>query len=448
MRRRIGLPLILCIVGLNLLVWQTAYVSYSHVGKIPEDTSILGHPFGGLSYAQAAMQLERSNEILEAEPLTLTVNDKTFTTSLQELGYQINTEAIMQGIEDHYRSLRFFDVLVTNITHRPHQASVHVTVDQEKTDQTLGRLMYEIAKEPENMSLDYVNGQIIETPAQDGITLDQTALQLTIQEALVKGQTQTIALPYTLTQATIREAAQVQNVKDELTTLLSTPTTFTIDNTTVTIPADTLFSFTLFNIEGSSLSMTYDETKIRSYLESEAKKIAPNRLLDSQKGTTQLLTYLSNKKAGETVALTTQAKNVATTEPTGEYQLNRFEGKYIEVDISQQQLYLIEGGTLMHTFAVSSGKRSSPTPLGEFKIYNHIPLAWSRRAQLYMRNWMAIVPGGLYGIHQLPHWPDGRVEGRDHIGKPVSGGCVRLAEGDAEFVYNWTPNSTPVIIHQ
>lgn len=54
---------------------------------------------------------------------------------------------------------------------------------------------------------------------------------------------------------------------------------------------------------------------------------------------------------------------------------------------------------------------------------------------------------GYFGIHELPVWPDGIKEGENHLGTPVSHGCVRLGVGPAEFLYNWTPIGTPVKIY-
>jgi lipoprotein-anchoring transpeptidase ErfK/SrfK len=64
-----------------------------------------------------------------------------------------------------------------------------------------------------------------------------------------------------------------------------------------------------------------------------------------------------------------------------------------------------------------------------------------------MPYWMAIVPGGKFGIHELPEWPGGYKEGANHLGTPVSHGCVRLGVGPAQTVYNWADIGTPVVVH-
>lgn len=124
--------------------------------------------------------------------------------------------------------------------------------------------------------------------------------------------------------------------------------------------------------------------------------------------------------------------------------------RYIEIDLSEQKLRYWRLGEKVGEERISTGKWSTPTPIGQFKTYNKARLAYSRRYKLYMAYWMAITSNGLYGIHELPHWrfKDGTIkyEGEDHLGTPVSHGCIRLSRGGAKKLYDWAPVGTPVII--
>lgn len=123
------------------------------------------------------------------------------------------------------------------------------------------------------------------------------------------------------------------------------------------------------------------------------------------------------------------------------------EGKYIDVNLAIQVMIPFENGVPLDAYMVSSGKRGLDTPKGEYHIQNKTPRAWSKTYGLYMPYWMAITPSGKYGIHELPEWPGGYKEGANHLGTPVSHGCVRLGVGPAETVYNWTPVGTLVVVH-
>lgn len=116
----------------------------------------------------------------------------------------------------------------------------------------------------------------------------------------------------------------------------------------------------------------------------------------------------------------------------------------IKVSTEKQRVYYLLDDIVIGEFIASTGRNDS-TPKGEFYIGTKIDRAWSRSAHLWMPFWMPF-DRHLYGFHELPEWPGGKKEGQDHLGLAVSGGCVRLGIGDAEFLYNWTPEGTKVII--
>lgn len=119
--------------------------------------------------------------------------------------------------------------------------------------------------------------------------------------------------------------------------------------------------------------------------------------------------------------------------------------KRLEVNTGAQMVDYFLGGVKMGTFRVSSGKASMPTPKGHFKIINKADKAWSSYG-LWMPYWMGMGTG-KFGFHELPIWPNGYREGENHLGKPVSHGCVRLGIGSAKFLYDWADIGTPVFIY-
>lgn len=122
-------------------------------------------------------------------------------------------------------------------------------------------------------------------------------------------------------------------------------------------------------------------------------------------------------------------------------------GKYIDINITAQVLSIFENGILVDSFPISSGRRGMDTAKGQFAIHNKAMHPWSKQYSLYMPYWMALVPDGKFGIHELPEWPGGYKEGANHLGIPVSHGCVRLGIGPAKRVFEWTEIGTPVVIY-
>lgn len=119
--------------------------------------------------------------------------------------------------------------------------------------------------------------------------------------------------------------------------------------------------------------------------------------------------------------------------------------KSLRVILATQTLELYLDGTLYEQYLISSGKPGMATPVGEYTILNKHPRAWSNSAKLWMPYWMAFTTRG-HGLHELPEWPGGKKEGADHLGKPVSHGCVRMGVGAAKRVYEWAPIGTHLTI--
>ena len=122
-------------------------------------------------------------------------------------------------------------------------------------------------------------------------------------------------------------------------------------------------------------------------------------------------------------------------------------GKYIDINLAVQILSTFENGEILDSYLISSGKRGMETPKGQYAIRNKTPRAWSKVYGLYMPFWMALVSDGKFGMHELPEWPSGYKEGANHLGIPVSHGCVRLGIGPAKTVYDWAEIGTPVVVY-
>ncbi len=96
-------------------------------------------------------------------------------------------------------------------------------------------------------------------------------------------------------------------------------------------------------------------------------------------------------------------------------------GRHAEGNLGKQLLALAVGSKVQYIFPISSGKPSTPTVLGDFRIY--------RRDPGYLPDGMyfsSFFIGG-YAIHGFNPAPD----------YPASHGCMRLPIADAITAYNW-----------
>ncbi len=127
--------------------------------------------------------------------------------------------------------------------------------------------------------------------------------------------------------------------------------------------------------------------------------------------------------------------------------------KEITIDLGAQIMFLLEDGVPVHMYPVSTGKASTPTPVGEFQVYRKQELRISGLGTPYrMQYYLSFTKSGSMGMHSLPYlgvspsssnyW----FEALDHIGIPVSHGCVRLLPDDSFALFEWAEVGTPVHI--
>lgn len=125
-----------------------------------------------------------------------------------------------------------------------------------------------------------------------------------------------------------------------------------------------------------------------------------------------------------------------------------YEGsKLIQVDISEQHMYVYEGGNLVYSFIASTGMGNS-TRVGSFSVLNKIPNAYGATWNIWMPNWLGIYWSGSLqnGIHALPILPNGATLWAGYLGTPISYGCIVLDSYDAQVLYDWVDIGTPVEI--
>jgi lipoprotein-anchoring transpeptidase ErfK/SrfK len=114
-------------------------------------------------------------------------------------------------------------------------------------------------------------------------------------------------------------------------------------------------------------------------------------------------------------------------------------GKLLDVNVTTRRMYVYDNGQLVKTFYVTVGAQASPTPIGEFHIWEKSP---SQTMSGYNPD------GTKYSQPNVP-W----VMYFDHSGDAVYGdtysshGSVGLQVSQAEWLYNWSPIGTTVITH-
>ncbi len=108
------------------------------------------------------------------------------------------------------------------------------------------------------------------------------------------------------------------------------------------------------------------------------------------------------------------------------------DGRHVEGDLGKQLLALIQGAKVQTIYPISSGKPSTPTILGRYRVYLRTP---------------GYLPDGMYysdffirgyAIHGYDPAPD----------YPASHGCMRLPISDAISVFDWLALGDVVDVYQ
>ena len=125
------------------------------------------------------------------------------------------------------------------------------------------------------------------------------------------------------------------------------------------------------------------------------------------------------------------------------------EGKRIVISISEQHMWLQEGGEVIIEHIISTGIPNSPTMPGIFQVKSRYVNAYASNWDLYMPHFLGIyhaTPNLLNGIHGLPLLSNGVRLWENILGSPASYGCVILDLEAAEHLFTWAEDGVVVEI--
>ncbi len=121
----------------------------------------------------------------------------------------------------------------------------------------------------------------------------------------------------------------------------------------------------------------------------------------------------------------------------------------IEVDISEQRMYVYQDDQLIWDWVCSTGEPGKDTAPGTYAVRSKIGTAYASTWDLDMPFWMGIYESGPLenGIHALPiQRSTGSKLWEGYLGQPVSYGCIILSDENARTLYNWAQIGAPVIV--
>lgn len=462
--------LIFCIV-IALGFW--AYTKY-YQDKIYPGVIIASFDVGGMNRENANVLIDQRIKKINAIGLNLTTipKDKDFDLKYQDIGISVDKEKTLTQALSYAKIGNYWTQAKDFIKALIYTKNIPLVLkfDNKHFENAIKELMTDKLVEAKDASFDIKNDQIEIIQEQNGTAVDFDSLKKNIQDMINSENIYNTLVINTVPVQPKITSTDIASLTPKINSFLDKQITY-LNDAYVYKPAKTDLAGWVEIRKNSPPEMNISDEGIRKYISAIAQKIdikAKNKQIDVQNGNVisegEDGRILNQEKAFiDTKNALTQGTNPTTiileiqTIPKKEEKVNNTntlsngtpglaDGKYIEINLSTQTLYLFEGKDQKGSYTVSTGAWDTPTPNGTRSIAGKTERAWSEKYGLYMPYWNDV--GGGYGIHELPEWPGGYKEGESHLGTPVSHGCIRLGVGAAQTVYDWAPIGTQVFIHQ
>lgn len=120
------------------------------------------------------------------------------------------------------------------------------------------------------------------------------------------------------------------------------------------------------------------------------------------------------------------------------------------VSTAYQRVNVFEGGagnwTLTKTFLCGTGATQTQTPVGVYTVFGRSTAGWVTSTYC-VRPVVNFKMGSGYAFHSRLYDPKHTHLIDASIGFPVSHGCVRMYDEDIQWIYNYIPNNTTVVVY-
>lgn len=226
----------------------------------------------------------------------------------------------------------------------------------------------------------------------------------------------------------------------QLTNIISKPLTLALKEgsnfTNFTLDSSLLRYFLIPTTTELNVPPVIDQASFVSYLTS---KLSPKQ----RQFFNSTVAYQNTQKAINLRFLGETANTVILGLDDGPSSKGELADRYLEIDLSQQKMYLFINYALHKSYRVSTGE-DYPTPVGEYHILNKAPKAFSDIYNVWMPYWMgfkyASDLGAYLGIHEIAYAVDelGKPFYRHgyYIGDTMTGGCIAMEPKDSREVYD------------
>ncbi|HUC19900.1 MAG TPA: L,D-transpeptidase family protein [Candidatus Polarisedimenticolaceae bacterium] len=436
-------------------------------GRVLPGVTVAGMEIGGMTRADARELLAQP---LVRHTINIAVGSNTFKVSSSDIGARYDTEATLNQAMLTGREQAFVPLQLLS-AHRTQPLGYAYQLNRKSEEAFIEKVVASSGQAPLDAAIVVKNGEPAVQADVDGRSLSRQVVSQAIATQLDNFSSTPVRLEPTVQHARIK-ATDAERAILQTKQLLAVPVTITyLDRVFSPTPAqkDSWITFQKSpNNEAPGLIPSLSKDGIKNYLQAVAVQINANpinRKINVQNGNSQETQVgqdgiqLDQDTLATMIAGSVGAKQpVVTAAPTKlvpyQTEYNRSVsldyGKYIEVNLGQQHLWVYQDHKVIYESAITSGAAGAgfPTATGLFSIQakqtnrNLNGYAIGYNYNVFVKYWMPFY--GNYGLHDAS-WRGG-FGGQDYY-YGGSHGCVNLPEATAAFIFGWADVGTPVWIH-
>jgi lipoprotein-anchoring transpeptidase ErfK/SrfK len=435
------------IFGLIFINILLVFLLYSNMVSYP-NTMIGTTDVSGKTAGQIRAILNKEQSILPK----IQVKNRTYQYTYNQLGVVVDQDRALSDVFNPNRKIfpvnlaYFFRSLFTRRT-----VPTPVVFTQ-AFDQFINEMTFNFGDAPDDVSVDPATKSLLVAENSEFYRFDKNSLQTLL---LTRFGSYAHPIYPQLTKVTNETIDQVTDVNQKLANIFSQPIMVYLDmgGTTqaVELKEEDIREATTITVTPGTLrvSIAVNPAALNSVLTRRihASGFPIRDNIVTQNVQNDFLKAVQLRYAGMDIAA------VSTMLDDGPNTDGSVAQKYIEVNISQQKMYLFADGKVYKTYKVSTGL-DYPTPIGQFTILNKVDLGFSDIYNVWLPWWMGFSYSdklhAYFGIHEQPYaiTAGGKPVIRDNrLGTPSTGGCIALAPGAAADVYWFASVGTPVYIY-
>lgn len=434
--------------------------SQYYKGKTMPGVIVAGKSSSAKTSSQLNAQIQDKTKNLK---ITLLADTKKIEPKFEEIGFKVDVNKTVDAALKAKRDKG----LLTKITFwKTVEVPAVITINDTLLNQYVETHVPELSKAAQDaqMQFDVASSKFIITDQADGQGPNVDKLKTEISDLGKNLDSKAIKLKTAVEKPKITKA-KLEPLIEPANDLVSRKITLTgLGFYYQATPAEIASWVTPTPKEGDVVKLVIDPGKIQSYVDGISKKISSAPLdqkviKDDQTGAEVVLqagrngTELADRQvlanaiaeALKSRQDTAQTMNIKTAE-FKTVNLSAYD-KWIEVDLSEQRTTAYEKATPIKNFLIASGMRGHETVTGEFSIWLKV------RSQTMQGGSKA--DGSYYNLPNVEwvsyFYQDYALHGaywRKVFGVPGSHGCVNMTNDDAQWLYNWAPLGTKVIVHQ